>query len=93
MLLSLINPGIVFLKDNFQIILIVLISLVVFLLAFRLTSYSLGKLKSEIISYYPFDRIFPKSGHWSVLYFLITIVLLGVLVFAIIRGGFYMAPA
>ena len=51
------------------------------------------KLKPEIISYYPFDKFFPKSGRWSAIYFLITLILLGTLVYFFTKGGFYLAPA
>jgi TRAP-type C4-dicarboxylate transport system permease small subunit len=92
-ILSLISPSIDFVKTNIEKIILVFVSILVFYFGFWMTLYSLRKLKSETVSYYPFDKIFPKSGHWSVIYFLITIALLGLLVYIITKGGFYLAPA
>lgn len=92
-IILLLTPGINFVKLNLDKIIFILVSVVVFYLAYWVTSYSLRKLKPEVISYYPFDKFFPKSGKWSVVYFLITIILLGALVYVIVKGGFYLAPA
>jgi len=92
-LISLLAPPIDFVKNNFEKIIVITASVLVLYFAYWITSYSLRKLKPEIISYYPFDKFFPKSGRWSVIYFLITIILLGGLVYIIIKGGFYLAPA
>ena len=89
---SLITPSIDFVKTNFEKIIVILLSLIVLYLGYWITSYSLRKLKSEVFSYYPFDKFFPRSGHWSVVYFLITIALLGALVYFITKGGFYLGP-
>lgn len=62
-------------------------------LAFYITIFTLKKLKSEVLSYYPFDRFFPQSGKWSVLYFLIVILFLGALAYFLAKGGFYLSPA
>ncbi|OGM87807.1 hypothetical protein A2594_02905 [Candidatus Woesebacteria bacterium RIFOXYD1_FULL_41_28] len=90
---SSLTPGIDFVKTYLYKIVFVVISIVIFYFVYWITSYSLKKLKPEIYSYYPFDKFFPKSGKWSIFYFLITIVFLGILVYAIIKGGFYLAPA
>lgn len=87
------EPGIEFIRTNLDTIVVVLVSAGIFFLGYYVTVYSLGKLKPKIVSYYPFDKFFPKSGRWSVVYFLITVILLGALVYIIIRGGFYLAPA
>lgn len=92
-IILLLTPGINFVKLNLNKIIFILVSVVVFYFAYWITSYSLRKLKPEVISYYPFDKFFPKSGKWSVVYFLITIILLGALVYVIVKGGFYLAPA
>lgn len=92
-IILLLTPGINFVKLNLSKIIFILVSVVVFYFAYWITSYSLRKLKPEVISYYPFDKFFPKSGKWSVVYFLITIILLGALVYVIVKGGFYLAPA
>ena len=89
----LLTPGIDFVKTNFEKIILITGSVLVLYLAYWTTSYSLKKLKPEVFSYYPFNKFFPKSGHWSVVYFLITIILLGLLVYLITKGGFYLAPA
>ena len=92
-IILLLTPGINFVKINLDKIVFILVSVTVFYFAYWVTSYSLRKLKPEVISYYPFDKFFPKSGKWSVVYFLITIILLGGLVYVIVKGGFYLAPA
>jgi len=92
-IILLFTPGMDFVKTYFGKILLVVASIAIFCLGYWITSSSLKKLRPEIISYYPFDKFFPKSGRWSVVYFLITILLLGILVYAIIKGGFYLAPA
>ena len=92
-IIILLTPGINFVKLNLDRIVFILVSAAVFYFAYWVTSYSLRRLKPEVISYYPFDKFFPKSGKWSVIYFIITIILLGILVYAIIKGGFYLGPA
>lgn len=61
--------------------------------AFYITLTSIKKLKIGILPYYPFDKFIPQAGQWSVLYFLIIIVLIGALIFLLSRGGFYPVPA
>lgn len=82
-----------FVNSNFSIIILVLVLILVIYLGYKLTFYTLGKLKSENFSYYPFDKFFPKSGKWSVTYFLVTIFILGILVFLILKGNFRFGPA
>lgn len=61
--------------DLFVIFLIILAA-AGFLIALR----SVRKLKIEIFSYYPFDLFAPKSGKWSIVYFLLSLAaLLGVI--------------
>jgi len=91
--ISLLTPSIDFVKNNFEKIILIIGSVIVLYFAYWITSYSLKKLKPEVFSYYPFNKFFPKSGHWSVVYFLITIILLGLLVYIITKGGFYLSPA
>jgi len=71
----------------------ILIVIIIFYLGFTITSLSLKKLKVKVFSYYPFDRFFPQSGRWSVVYFIITIALLGIIIYLLARGNFYLAPA
>lgn len=92
-LISLITPGVGFVKTNLSEILVILVSVITIYIAYKLTSYSLKRLTPEIISYYPFDKFFPKSGKWSVFYFLITIAFLMILIYVIVKGEFYLAPA
>ena len=87
------TPSLDLIKNNLGKIILVIVSVVVFYLSYRITIASLKKLKAEIIPYYPFDKFFPKSGKWSVVYFLLTVLFLGALVYLIIKGNFYMAPA
>jgi hypothetical protein len=92
-IISLLTPSLDFIKTNFGKIAVFFFSALGLYLGYLITTYSLSRLKSEVISYYPFDKFFPKSGRWSVVYFIITIGLLGLLIFIITRGGFYLAPA
>lgn len=87
------KPLVSFFQNNLSTIILIIVSIFIIYLGYKLTSYTLGKLKSENFSYYPFDKFFPKSGHWSVTYFLVTILILGMLVFLILKGGFYLGPA
>jgi hypothetical protein len=87
------TPEVDFVKTNFELIILALVLASVFFLGYWITAYSLKKLKPDFFSYYPFDKFFPKSGSWSIIYFIITIILLTLLVFVIAKGGFYLAPA
>ena len=51
------------------------------ILAFLITLRSLKKLKTGILPFYPFDLNLPRSKEWSVAYFFIGLVLLGMLFF------------
>ena len=82
-----------FLRSNLFKITVGLGIAVITALAFYITIFTLKKLKSEVLSYYPFDRFFPQSGKWSVLYFLIIILFLGALAYFLAKGGFYLGPA
>ncbi len=92
-IILLITPGIDFVKANIEKIILIAVFLLIFYFGYWLTSYSLKKLKYEVISYYPFDKFFPKSGSWSVAYFVVVIILLVLLAYVITKGGFYPAPA
>lgn len=90
---SFIAPSISFITANHVAIISILIVITLFYLGFTITSLSLKKLRVKIFSYYPFDRFFPQSGSWSVVYFIVTIVLLGIIIYLLARGNFYLAPA
>ena len=62
-------------------------------LVYRITMRSLGKLKTEILSTYPFDLFIPKNGSWSIFYFLTMILFLGLIIYLMVNGKFYMGPA
>lgn len=78
---------------NFVAIIVSVITIVLVYVAFYITSLSLKKLKVEVFSGYPFDRFFPTSSKWSVGYFLIAIILLGLLIYFLAKGNFYLTPA
>ena len=88
-----IAPTLNFVVANYVAIISILIVVAIFYFGFTITSLSLKKLKVKVFSYYPFDRFFPQSGRWSVVYFIITIVLLGAIIYLLARGNFYLAPA
>jgi hypothetical protein len=58
-----------------------------------ITIKSLRRLKSEVLSYYPFDLFFPQGGTWSVSYFLIVVLLLGLMFYLLSKGNFGVGPA
>lgn len=90
---SFINLVFGFVLTNDYKIIVGLVLVAITAASFYVTLLSIKKLKIEVFPYYPFDKFFPESGSWSVLYFLIIILLLGTLIFLISRGGFYLAPA
>lgn len=82
-----------FIKSNY----VGLIAGVVLLSLFMFSAYvaltSVRRLKTEVTPFYPFDVFFPQGGAWSVGYFLITIAVLGLLIYFMTKGGFYLSPA
>jgi hypothetical protein len=60
---------------------------------YKLTTGSLKKLKPEILTTYPFDLIFPQGGKWSIGYFLLIVIFLAAIVYLLVKGNFYFAPA
>lgn len=93
LIISLFTPVLNFLRTNFNQIIGALVIGLVTTLAFYITVNSLRKMKSEIFSYYPFDRFFPASGKWSLIYFFIMVAFLGGLIYFLTKGGFYLSPA
>ncbi len=57
-------------------------------LVYAITMRSLRNLKTEILSTYPFDLFIPKNGVWSVGYFMIMIIFLGLLIVFFVKGRF-----
>lgn len=89
----LIIPVINFVKANYVVIIVIIVLVAIFYIVFYLTTNSLRKLKTEIFSNYPFDIFFPHSGEWSIGYFLIVILFLGLLMYFMIKGRLYLGPA
>ncbi|HET7099215.1 MAG TPA: hypothetical protein VFI61_03220 [Patescibacteria group bacterium] len=89
----LISPVIQFLKTNYVNIIAGVILIAIFCFVFYVTTNSLKKLKTIIFSSYPFDLFFPQGGAWSIGYFFIVIIALGLLIFLLAKGDFYLKPA
>lgn len=79
-------------QNYIQIIGVVSLSLL-FYLTYRITTGSLKKLKMEVLNTYPFDLFIPKGGAWSISYFLIMVIFLGLLIYFFLSGKFYIGPA
>jgi hypothetical protein len=79
--------------SNIYKIIVVLVIATIAYFVFYITTLSLKKLKFHILPYYPFDKFFPKSGSWSIFYFLIAVLFLGILIYLMAKGGFYLSPA
>ena len=90
---SLLAPALNFVRTNFYQIIVTFAVAAISLLAFTFTVSSLKNMKSDFFSYYPFDRFFPQSGRWSVLYFFILVIFLVGLIYFFAKGGFYLGPA
>jgi len=82
-----------FMRENFIKVFIALGLSILFYFIFYITTLSLRKLKLEAFNSYPFDTFFPQGGTWSVGYFLISILLFGVLIYLLLNGNFYAGPA
>lgn len=70
---------------------VVLIS--AFYLIFFLSTYSLKNLRIEIFKSYPFDPFLPRGGTWSIGYYLIIIILLGIIVYLGFERKLFLGPA
>lgn len=93
MLLDPIRQSIDLIKSNLSAIIATIVILAFTYLVYRITMRSLGKLKTEILSSYPFDLFIPKNGTWSIFYFLTLILFLGLIIYLMVNGKFYMGPA
>jgi len=82
-----------YVRTNLYQIIGALVIATISVLAFTFTVSSIKNMKSEIFSYYPFDRFFPQSSRWSIIYFFILVIFLGALVYFFAKGGFYLSPA
>ena len=81
------------LKANYMKVVAAAATLFILYVTFSTTAMSLRKLKTDIFSSYPFEVFFPRSGEWSVGYFLIVILFLGLLIYFLEKGNFYFGPA
>ena len=93
MIKSLINPLLNFVRSYYPAIISVLTAGALFYFVYVLTTGSLKKLKTAIFSTYPFDLFFPHEGTWSVGYFLLVILALGLLIYLLMKGNFVLSPA
>jgi divalent metal cation (Fe/Co/Zn/Cd) transporter len=82
-----------FVKTNVIGIVAGIILLTIFYFVYYITTNSLKKLKTEILSSYPFDLFLPSGGTWSISYFLIVVLFLGLLIYFLSKGGMYLGPA
>jgi len=89
----LLEPTLKFIQNNYLEIIVAFVAAIVFCAIFYITITSLKRLKTEISLSYPFDIFFPKEGQWSVGYFLVVIIVLGFLIFFLVKGNFYLQPA
>lgn len=92
-MITLLNTLLDFFKNNYVFIIVVLTTAIIVYAAFYLTMSSLKKLKTSIFTSYPFDLFFPHEGGWSVGYFLIIILFLGLLIYFLGKGNFVLGPA
>ena len=69
-------------------ILLLLTSVVVFI-----AKKSLEKLDTNIEPYYDFNVFFPKSGVWSVVFYLVVILSLTLIIFISIKAQVALTPA
>lgn len=80
-----------FAKSNIGYILTIPAGIIIFYLLYRVSVTTLRKLRIEIFPSYPFDMFIPKSGEWSVGYFITIVLFLVLLTYFIVKGNFYSA--
>lgn len=83
---------IIFFVNNYIRIFIALGLLSTFFILFYFVTGTLKGLEKKSYSGYPFDSYLPQSGKWSVGYFIAAILLLGILIYLLMSGGFYLKP-
>lgn len=93
MLKDSINDSLKLIQEHWVAIVATLATLIFSYIVYRITMNSLKKLKTEILSSYPFDLFIPKNGSWSIFYFLTVILFLGAIIYLMVNGGFYVGPA
>jgi len=93
MLTFLLGPALDFIKANYVGLIVGTVLLLLFMFSAYVALTSVRRLKTEVTPFYPFDVFFPQGGAWSVGYFLIAIVVLTLLIYFMVKGGFYLSPA
>ena len=93
MLTFLLGPALDFIKANSVGLIVGTVLLLLFMFSAYVALTSVRRLKTEVTPFYPFDVFFPQGGAWSVGYFLIAIVVLTLLIYFMVKGGFYLSPA
>lgn len=88
-----INIFLEFLSTNYIKIIVGAIGILFWGLIYLAITGTLKRLKTDIFQYYPFDPFFPHSGEWSIGYFLLIILSLGLLIIFLSRGNLYPGPA
>lgn len=93
MLKDLLATLIGFFQANFIKMIIGLVIIAVFYFAYYVSTSSIKKLKTQILPFYPFDLFYTHGEAWSLGYFIIIILTLGILIFLLLKGNFYAGPA
>ncbi len=93
MLNSFLSPTLDFVKTNYIGIIALIVLASLFISFFYFATTSVKRLKTEVTPFYPFDVFFPQGGAWSVGYFLIALIVLSLLIYFMVKGGFYLSPA
>lgn len=83
---------ITFFVNNYIRIFVAIGLLSTFFMLFYFVTGTLKGLEKKSYSSYPFDSYIPRSGTWSVGYFIAAILLLGILIYLLMSGGFYLKP-
>lgn len=82
-----------FFVANYMKIIVASVIAAVSYLIFFLSTASLKKLKTGIFQSYPFGLFIPEGGTWSIGYFLLIILLLGLLIFLGFKERLFLGPA
>lgn len=82
-----------FFVENYMKIIVASVIAAASYLIFFLSTASLKKLKTGIFQSYPFGLFIPEGGTWSIGYFLLIILLLGLLIFLGFKERLFLGPA
>lgn len=86
------NSVIIFFQNS-PWLLLAIIALPLFYLAFSMTKKTVKGLKAKISDYYPFNLILPKSTTWSSLFLLIIVSILALVLYLVAQKGLVLTPA